>query len=295
MNFQDASIVLEVIRTRNISKAAKNLYMAQSTVSSRIQQIETELGCELFQRKKGLRNLELTVAGEELLPICQNIRSAQERLESLKQEQYQELRIASNESFYYEVLQDFCVSFKRNHPEIHLSLNIKDTEDVHQLISRGISNIGFASYDDRYKGVDCTPIYTQHWCIISGKELETCDDVVNLDAIDPREEVFYSAGDLMSLYIWRQQHLHTKFVGSMRVNSYIESLKFIREFQGWEFATKNWAKKMQKFGEYHIYELPEPPETRKIYQIIEHGKLFRDVETAFLEELSEFLILLSEN
>ena len=89
--------------------------------------------------------------------------------------------------------------------------------------------------------------------------------------------------------------MHTKFVGSMRVNSYIESLKFIREFQGWEFATKNWAKKMQKFGEYHIYELPEPPETRKIYQIIEHGKLFRDVETAFLEELSEFLILLSEN
>lgn len=290
MNFRDANIILEVIKTRNISKAAENLFLAQSTVSSRLHQIETELGCELFRRKKGQRFLELTTAGEEVLPICQQMQMAQERIELLKTNHYKELRLASNESFYYEVLQPFCVRFKKEHPAIHLSLTIKDSKDVYQLISGGFADIGFASYESQYSGLQISPVYTQQWCVISGKALPNRDGIVDVQVLDPLKEIFYSAGNLRGVYMWRQQHMKTGFAGSIQVNSFIESLEFLREFQCWELATKRWAQKMQSFGEYYIYELAEAPAERTMYQILQHDKSLRDFETVFLDELSKFVI-----
>ena len=44
---------LTIVSTNSVSRAAEQLYVSQSSVSKRLQQLETELGVSLIVRKKG--------------------------------------------------------------------------------------------------------------------------------------------------------------------------------------------------------------------------------------------------
>ena len=63
MDHKDITIFLELVRCRNISKTAENLYLSQSAVSSRLKALEEEMGCQLVLRSKGQRSVELTRQG----------------------------------------------------------------------------------------------------------------------------------------------------------------------------------------------------------------------------------------
>ena len=47
MNYKDIEVFLELVRCRNITKAAENLYLSQSAVSNRLKSLEDELGVQL--------------------------------------------------------------------------------------------------------------------------------------------------------------------------------------------------------------------------------------------------------
>ncbi|TIQ19986.1 MAG: LysR family transcriptional regulator, partial [Mesorhizobium sp.] len=62
---------LAVARCRNITRAAEEIHLAQSSVSDQIQTLETELGTALFTRSK--QGLQLTPAGATLKSYAQDI------------------------------------------------------------------------------------------------------------------------------------------------------------------------------------------------------------------------------
>ena len=71
MDHKDITIFLELVRCRNISKTAENLYLSQSAVSSRLKALEEEMGCQLVLRSKGQRSVELTRQGEEFISVAE--------------------------------------------------------------------------------------------------------------------------------------------------------------------------------------------------------------------------------
>ena len=71
MTIEDIEIFLITAETRNISKTATTLYMAQSTVSHRLMKLEQELGAQLFIRRKGKRLLELTTQGKSFVQLAE--------------------------------------------------------------------------------------------------------------------------------------------------------------------------------------------------------------------------------
>jgi DNA-binding transcriptional LysR family regulator len=62
---------LAVAEQRHFTRAARQLGLAQPSVSAQVRRLEGELGSELFQRMKG--NLTLTPAGDALLPYARRI------------------------------------------------------------------------------------------------------------------------------------------------------------------------------------------------------------------------------
>jgi len=62
MNIEQLRTFIETVRLKNLSKAARNLYLSQSAVSQQIQQLEKELDCLLIERDK--KRFELTPAGK---------------------------------------------------------------------------------------------------------------------------------------------------------------------------------------------------------------------------------------
>ena len=55
---------------KNFTKTARQLYIAQSTVTNRIRDLEKELGVLLFTRNR--KQVELTSAGENFYPMPNN-------------------------------------------------------------------------------------------------------------------------------------------------------------------------------------------------------------------------------
>ena len=66
MNLRRIEAFLTVAETRNISRAAAQLEVAQSVVSRHIAALEAELGCRLFERTG--RGVALTPSAQQLAP-----------------------------------------------------------------------------------------------------------------------------------------------------------------------------------------------------------------------------------
>lgn len=65
---------LEVARVRHFGKAAANLYVTQSAVSSRIRLLEQQVGRPLFLRARN--NIQLTIYGEKLIDHAEKVLKA---------------------------------------------------------------------------------------------------------------------------------------------------------------------------------------------------------------------------
>ena len=71
MDTEPHKTFLEVNRPRHFARAADNLFITPSAVTARIQQLEGLLAAPLFIRNRN--NLQLTEAGERLLPLAQSM------------------------------------------------------------------------------------------------------------------------------------------------------------------------------------------------------------------------------
>ena len=81
MNILHLRYVIEVDRTRSVSKAAENLFMNQSNLSRSIRELEQSLGITLFKRTS--KGMTPTPQGEEFLAHAKEIVAKIDQVESL--------------------------------------------------------------------------------------------------------------------------------------------------------------------------------------------------------------------
>ena len=58
MNQAEIETFLMIVKTKNITKTAENLFLSQPTVSHRLKLLEDELNVKLLNRKKGYKQIE---------------------------------------------------------------------------------------------------------------------------------------------------------------------------------------------------------------------------------------------
>ena len=71
MNLDKIRMFISAAEHLNFTKAAKDMYISQPTLSRHISDLESSLGIELFKRTT--RNVSLTPAGEQFLIEAQDI------------------------------------------------------------------------------------------------------------------------------------------------------------------------------------------------------------------------------
>lgn len=77
MEFQQLRYVLAVAETRHFTRAAQQLYVAQSALSQQVAKLEAEIGAPLFVRSS--RRVDLTPPGEAFLPWARACLDAADR------------------------------------------------------------------------------------------------------------------------------------------------------------------------------------------------------------------------
>ena len=99
MRIEQLEYFLEVAECKNISQAADNLFVGQSTVSSAIIALEKELNIKLMKRTS--LGVVLTPIGEEMLPVIRSMIKQSQQLKSIADQQLitkQEITLIVNPS-----------------------------------------------------------------------------------------------------------------------------------------------------------------------------------------------------
>lgn len=97
METKDLSLFLAIARIQSISRTAEQLFMSQSTVTTRLQRLEHALGYSLFQRNSS--GVRLTREGELLLPLAEKITQLEQQMYNPGDEEVPVLRIMSGRAF----------------------------------------------------------------------------------------------------------------------------------------------------------------------------------------------------
>lgn len=136
---------LAVARSRNITRAAEQIHLAQSSVSDQIQSLETELGADLFTRSK--LGLELTRAGEALKPYAEEILmlsdEARAAVEANMGKTAGTVTIGALETIASVKLPRWLSAFQDDHPDINLKLKVAGSGDLLRKLEDGEIDVGF--------------------------------------------------------------------------------------------------------------------------------------------------------
>ena len=90
---------LEVAETRHFGRAAENLYLTQSAVSARIKLLEEYFNTALFIRNRN--SIQITPAGEKLIPFAQELSETLSRARKLlAEEECQHISCASTQNAF---------------------------------------------------------------------------------------------------------------------------------------------------------------------------------------------------
>ncbi len=267
MNYSDIEMFLELVRTRNITKASERLYLSQSTVSNRLKNLENELGFTLVNRSKGKQIIELTQRGEKFIIIAEQWRNLYEETEKLRDDTFTKLHLATNESTYYTKLAPFLLIFGQKSPNLRFTVQICDSEKVYDLVDKGIADIGFASYKADYPRLRVEECDHQNLCLVSSVEIPVVDGVADITALDPLKEIRFSGGHFSSMENWREKHLLSKGDAALTINAGLGAMQYFQYSVFWSIMPKDMAEFLTLQNDLFIYHLPEDVEPWRVYMM----------------------------
>lgn len=157
------NVFLVAAETLNFTQAARLLHMSQPSVSQHIQSLEQSFGQPLFVRSG--RHIELTDAGEALLPLAREMvkRSIQieETMKSLEGEVHGQLLVGCSTTPGKYILPKLLADFHDLYPKVRVSCNVSAQDETFRKLCDG--DIHVAMVSEPY--VSCRDVETHRFMI----------------------------------------------------------------------------------------------------------------------------------
>ena len=136
MDWEQMPYFLAVARTGSLRSAAEQLRATHGTVNRHLSALENAYGVQLFRRTRA--GLELTTAGEALLPIAEDAETlflgARRRLQGLDRQETGTVRFSMTGTMAYEIVAPILERFFQAYPEIDVEIRVSDRfEDINRL------------------------------------------------------------------------------------------------------------------------------------------------------------------
>ncbi|MES9927624.1 MAG: LysR family transcriptional regulator, partial [Candidatus Thiodiazotropha sp. 6PDIVS] len=184
MDTEQLKTFLEVSKTRHFGRAAQQLFLSQSAVSSRIKSLEEQLGTPLFVRNRN--DIQLTPAGNRLLSHAENILSAWGRAKhdvSIEEEMSASLAIAATPSLWDITLQEWLHALHQSQPDIAIHGEVLDTEVIVRRIMEGTLDLGFTFEPPQLPQIEVTQIASIPLVMVSTQANLTTHEALTQDYV----------------------------------------------------------------------------------------------------------------
>jgi DNA-binding transcriptional LysR family regulator len=147
MEWQQLLGFTQVAQLGSFTKAAAATFRTQSALSQQIRALEEECGCQLLERI-GKRRLELTPAGEKMLAFARLVFNKYgelaDELAEINRLPHGRLQVAAPFTTLFHLLPQHFQTFRRDFPQVQLTILDRPQEEVLQLVRSGGVDFGFA-------------------------------------------------------------------------------------------------------------------------------------------------------
>lgn len=146
MELRTLKYFLAVAEQESFSQAANNvLFVTQPTLSRQMQELEEEIGAQLFVRSN--KKTTLTEEGLRFKKRAQEImelvkHTQKEFAESSKEEITGDVYIGAGETQGFKPIADACKQMQKQYPKIYLNISSGNAEDVTEKLDRGLIDFG---------------------------------------------------------------------------------------------------------------------------------------------------------
>ena len=172
-----------IVKTKNITKTAENLFLSQPTVSHRLKSLENELQVNLITRKKGYKQIELTTQGEEFIPIAERWVSIWQEMQRLKDSQEKlYLTIGCTDTLNSAILFDLYRDMLNDKDQV-MNLHIKThySYEVYGLLENHDIDLGFVYHHLHFKNIVAEPVLREKMFLIQAADTELKKPIIYTD------------------------------------------------------------------------------------------------------------------
>jgi len=198
MELRHLRTIVAVARHRSFTKAAEELYLAQSAISQQIRRLEEEIGIQIFRRSS--RSVELTEEGKIILEhayrVLAEVDEMQGEMEALSGGIRGTVRISGIWPFGGYDLYSVLADFRTRYPEVAIHMEEDAVDEVMAKLRADELDLAFASVDPDKIGPDfaATLLWEEEFVIVAARDHEfanrahvTYEDLIGQDLIAFRD------------------------------------------------------------------------------------------------------------
>ncbi len=168
MNTEQLKNFLSVADVMNFRRASEKIYIAQPALSRQIQQLEEEIGAQLFDRSR--RQIRLTRAGEyfrlETQRILAQLELAGKKAGQIERGEAGEIRIGHVSSAMQSVMPPFLKQARINMPGLKVSLMEGTNRQIFQRIEQRELDFGVVP-NATTPGTNSRVIYREDFVLVT--------------------------------------------------------------------------------------------------------------------------------
>ena len=174
----DIRLFVAVADAGNVSRGAAHCFLAPSSASLRIKQLEESLGTRLFVREA--RGVSLTRAGQVMLEHCRRCLAELEQMhanlapyaEGVKSH----VTLFANSTAIASYLPEDLSVFLRAYPAVRVSLEERLSHEIVAAVAEGRADIGVVTWSDEHPDVTFWPYHEDELVIVAPAATELGQD-----------------------------------------------------------------------------------------------------------------------
>ena len=172
MELRRLEYFLAVAEAGHFTRAAESMHVSQPALSQQIKKLEAELGAPLFDRLG--QGVELTEAGELLLPrarrVLSELEDAETAVEELRGLQRGTVRVGTVQTTGEYLIPGAVSRFHEAHPNVNVSVEERSAPGIERGLQDGALDLGVGFVTSEQNGLDVSPLFDESLVAIVGRD-----------------------------------------------------------------------------------------------------------------------------
>lgn len=296
MDIKQLEVFVAVAKHKSFSKAARELFLTQPTVSSHIQNLENEMQTVLLNRNN--KTITLTDSGHILynhaIVILNDCKKAIYDIKEYSGKIEGSISIVCSSVPEAHIFPSFLNKFCGKYPNITFTINHCNSNLVIPEILSERATFGIVGSKQKHPHIDYYDLIKDELVLICPPdcEIENENGYIDIEKLRKLTFIMRKEGSGTRNVIIKKLNVSPVPPSSLKIRAYVESnhaiIEMVRNGLGCSFVSEISAKYLIDKGELKEYRIKDHPFDRNFYFIFSKKKVFTPTEKKFIEYLKNY-------